>query len=65
MRDSETLILLSEDKEEWYSIYQICSICGAEFICSTPEFCPGCGRKIIGTKQGKETIYYGEKRNDD
>jgi len=29
-------------------------------MCDEPKFCPGCGRKIIGTKQGKETIYYGK-----
>ena len=60
MNSNETLILLSNTDTEWYTISKTCSVCRIDFMCDEPKFCPGCGRKIIGTKQGKETIYYGK-----
>lgn len=60
MNKNETLVELSEDKDEWYKKWYRCLDCGCEFmiIGDDPKYCPGCGKKIIGTKQGKETIYY-------
>lgn len=58
MKDNETLILLSEDEDEWYQQYYICSNCGCSFmIDNKPGFCPCCGKKIIGIKQEGITIY--------
>lgn len=56
MKDNETLIELSEDQEEWYGRFQYCTVCGTEFMCDDPEFCPGCGRKIIGIKHDNQTV---------
>lgn len=60
MKDNEILILLSEDAEEWYQETCTCSFCRCDFMADEPKFCPGCGKKIIGYKQGKITIYYGK-----
>ena len=60
MKDNETLVELSEDKDEWYQKWYKCLHCGYTFMIGEvdkPVFCPGCGKKIIGTKQGGITIY--------
>ncbi len=58
MMDNETLVLLSEYSDEWYQTTYTCSCCGCEFMTDEhPEFCPGCGKKIIGEKQEKMTVY--------
>lgn len=57
MTDQETLIILSKDDEEWYCHYQTCDKCKTDFMCSKANFCPHCGRKIVGTRQGGMTIY--------
>lgn len=56
--DTETLVIFSEEDCEWYCHYQTCSVCGTDFMCSNAKFCPGCGRKIIGSKYGNKTVFY-------
>lgn len=59
----EALVISSEEEDEWYCRYQTCSVCGTDFMCTEPKFCPGCGRKIIGSKCGNETVFYGKGDN--
>lgn len=60
MNANEAIVIISEDEDEWYSHYQTCSVCGTDFMCSNAKVCPGCGRKIIGSKHGNETVFYGK-----
>ncbi len=41
-----TKIKTSKYPEEWYCSYHKCCNCGVEFMCSTTNYCPGCGRQI-------------------
>lgn len=41
-----TKIKTSKYSEEWYCSYHKCCNCGVEFMCSTTNYCPGCGRQI-------------------
>ena len=41
-----TKIKSSNYPEEWYCSYHICCSCGATFMTSYTNFCPGCGKKI-------------------
>lgn len=55
MNKNETLVELSEDKDEWYQKWYKCLNCGGEFMTfkvGDPKYCPGCGKKIIGIKKG-------------
>lgn len=58
MKDYESLVIESDDKNDWYAIMNTCSKCNTDFMCSSPNFCPNCGRKIIGRKKGNEVLYY-------
>lgn len=57
MKDNETLVELSEYKDEWYQNWYRCLDCGRAFMTNDPKYCPECGKKIIGTKQGGITVY--------
>ena len=57
MKDNETLVGLSMDEEEWYQLWYTCLDCGCDFMADGPKYCPGCGKKIVGIKQGGTTIY--------
>lgn len=57
MNKNETLVELSEDEDEWYQQWYECLDCGCAFMADDPRYCPGCGKKIVGTKQGGTTIY--------
>ena len=59
---NETLVINSEYNEEWYAAVNSCSKCNTDFMCNQPNFCPHCGRRIIGKRQGNETVYYGNER---
>lgn len=63
MNADEAIVIISEDEDEWYCHYQTCSVCNTDFMCSNAKFCPGCGRKIIGTKRGGMTIYEQKQNN--
>lgn len=39
-------IKTSNYPEEWYCVYHKCCNCGTEFMCSTPNYCPGCGQQV-------------------
>lgn len=41
-----TKIKTSNYSEEWYCSYHKCCNCGTEFMCSNPNYCPGCGRQV-------------------
>lgn len=65
MNANEAIVIISEDEDEWYCHYQTCSVCNTDFMCSKAKFCPGCGRKIIGSKRGNETVFYGKGDEDE
>ena len=67
MNANEAIVIVSDYKDEWYSYQQTCGSCHIDFMCSERDtkFCPGCGRKIIGRKQGNETVYYGKGDEDE
>lgn len=65
MKDDETLVIISEESDEWYGHIRTCSVCNENFMCANSRFCPGCGRKIAGTKQGNETVFYGKGDEDE
>lgn len=64
-KTDETIAIISNDEDEWYCHYQTCNVCGTDFMCSNAKFCPGCGRKIIGSKRGNETVFYGKGDEDE
>ena len=47
----------TEDEDEWYQKWYRCLDCECAFMADDPKYCPGCGKKIIGIKQGGTTIY--------
>lgn len=59
MRDEEVMVEESTEKVEWYRTWFTCLSCGDDFMCNVhPNFCPNCGKKIIGIKCGLITSYY-------
>ncbi len=54
MKDNETLVELSEDEDEWYQKWYACLGCGCTFMVDNPKYCPGCGKTIVGCKEGDE-----------
>ena len=56
--DNETLVEISEEEDEWYQKWYRCLECKCTFMTDTPEYCPGCGKKIAGRKKGNEVLYY-------
>lgn len=56
MKDNETIIEIL-DEDEWYEGPKECQSCKKMFMADEPNFCPYCGKKIVGRKQGKETVY--------
>lgn len=60
MKDNEVMIEESTEKDEWYGTHFTCLSCGEDFMCDAhdPNFCPSCGKKIIGIKCGLMTTYY-------
>ncbi len=57
MKETEALIIESEEREEWYGTTQMCNICNTTFMCDDPSFCPGCGRKFVGLLKGNNHLY--------
>ena len=55
--DNETLVELSEEEDEWYQNWYRCLNCDRAFMADDPKYCPCCGKKIVGTKQGKKITY--------
>ena len=58
MKENETTIIESKYQEEWYDTFHTCSICGASFMVRDPNYCPTCGKKIVGKVCGNETVYF-------
>lgn len=77
MQDNETLITVSEDKEEWYSITFYCQKCHLFFMGidtdwendihkeAVAKYCPYCGRKIIGFQKGNTTTFAFEENKQE
>ena len=68
MKENETLVELSEYEDEWYRKWYKCLGCGCTFmihITRDPKFCPSCGRKIVGSKCGNETVFYLKEDDDE
>lgn len=46
MNANETRITRSIKKDEWYTEFKTCSVCGVDFMMwDYSSYCPGCGRK--------------------
>jgi Zn finger protein HypA/HybF involved in hydrogenase expression len=59
MENQNTIIEICHSVE-WYQPVLFCKQCGASFMTEEPEdaqYCPKCGRKIIGHKDGNETVF--------
>ena len=67
MKENETLVELSEDKDEWYQHWFECLHCECAFMVASKyviKYCPGCGRKIIGSRCGNRKVFYFEGDDD-
>jgi rubrerythrin len=65
MNKNETLVESSEDEDEWYQEWFRCLDCGCAFMVDNPKYCPGCGKKIVGRKEGNEVLYYWKGDEDE
>lgn len=58
MEENKTIII-NHGREEWYQDWYECDSCKESFMTDNqPNFCPCCGKKIIGMKKDKETVYF-------
>lgn len=57
MEENKTIII-NHGEEEWYTELYECDSCKESFMTHKPNFCPCCGKKIIGMKKDKETVYF-------
>ena len=73
MKDNETVISVSEDKDEWYMKTFYCQKCHLSFMgidndwendipkVVVAKYCPYCGRIIVGFQEGNTTTFEFEK----
>lgn len=57
MEENKTIII-NDGEAEWYTDCYTCASCNEDFMTDKPNYCPCCGKKIIGIKKDKETVYF-------
>lgn len=56
--EKEIVIKKTDYNDEWWQPVFFCPSCHNEFMVDKPNFCPCCGKKIVGMKCGNVTEYY-------
>ncbi len=65
MNENETLIGAEKYDEEWYGQVVWCTKCGCRFMSESKEnYCPECGRKIVGLLLDNEEVYNFKEANE-